>query len=549
MASETRRDLAVLVAAGILFVCACLVLSVPGGPFVSPDETANAFFAGTFAEHGRLYAFEPLNEILGDVLHPRSILSLHGRLVPASFPGLPVLYGLAARLLGIGALPLLTPVVAFLAVLAWYGIVRKLFDPRVARWAALLLFAHPAWWYYAARSLMHNVLFTSLLIGSVFFALVQPFKGLRTRGMRFIPAAADPALVGICFGLAVFVRASEAFWMLAGGLLILVWLHRHVARQAVAWAVLGAVLAVSPLFFFNQALYGSPVSTGYTLVAETTDEASQAAVSAPLGGSRSVRSLVAPFGIHPRIAWSHLLAYGITLFWWMAVLAVPGFFLAFPKRSDKGARRQWRWLYLAVFLFVGGWLALLYGSWTIHDNPDPAAVTIGNSYVRYWLPAFVLTTPFAALAILWVRDLLLHPLAQRAWAVGAFLAVFGLGVHGAFFASADSLVLARRTLEAAAKTRDQVLGLTEPDAVIVVDRADKLFFPHRRVRYPLRDEATYALLPRIALRAPLYYFGITLPETDLAYLNDDKLKGLGLGIELVGTYGEESLYRMTSLGQ
>ena len=40
------------------------------------------------------------------------------------------------------------------------------------------------------------------------------------------------------------------------------------------------------------------------------------------------------------------------------------------------------------------------------------------------------------------------------------------------------------------------------------------------------------------------YYGITLPETDLSYLNDEKLKGLGLHIELVKTFDAETLYRI-----
>ena len=88
--------------------------------------------------------------------------------------------------------------------------------------------------------------------------------------------------------------------------------------------------------------------------------------------------------------------------------------------------------------------------------------------------------------------------------------------------------------------------LTEVDAVIIVDRADKLFFPDRRVIYPLRDEKTYALMLQIVALVPLYYYGITLPQADIDYLNGDKLKAMGLQIDFVENFGEESLYKIYS---
>ena len=87
-------------------------------------------------------------------------------------------------------------------------------------------------------------------------------------------------------------------------------------------------------------------------------------------------------------------------------------------------------------------------------------------------------------------------------------------------------------------------ALPHVDAVIVVDHGDKIFFPERVVRYPLRDETTYDLMPRIVLRNALYYYGITFPDYDMEYLNGRKLAELGLQIELVQTFDEESLYRI-----
>ena len=131
-------------------------------------------------------------------------------------------------------------------------------------------------------------------------------------------------------------------------------------------------------------------------------------------------------------------------------------------------------------------------------------------------------------------------------ALGALVALcVSLSIRMVFLQGQDALLQSVETVRASHAIQQDVLARTPVSSVIVVDRADKLFFPHRLVRYPLRSDQTYALLPRLVEQGiPLYYFGITFPPTDLAYLNEKKLAQSGLLIEWVQTYGEESLYRL-----
>ncbi len=546
MASETKRDLLVLGVASIIFFVATMILSTVGPIYDSPDETANAYFTNLFADQGRLYQYEPLNAVLGDVLYPRSVVSVDGRLLPGSFLGLPVLYGLLLRVFSSAALPFLTPLIATLALFAWYGTIRALFDRRVALVSALLLAAHPAWTYYTARGLLHNVLFTSLLIFAAWFLVARPFAWLRRVRQALLPDGMDAMCAGLAIGLALFVRSSELFWIAGAGLVAAFFLRKMVARRHLVLLCLSILLALTPMFFLNRSLYGSPIATGYTVTDGSEEVSYQTATPSSIDQlSAQAASFVLPFGIHPRTMWRHFMDYGIGMFWWIAFLAAIGIPLAFPHPSDRGERRQARWAYLFVFAGVSAWLVLFYGSWNVHDNPDPGAITIGNSYIRYWLPAFVMTTPFAALTLIKLCERPLTTFARRAAATMLAIVVLFLGVRVAFFSPGDGLVPERNILTAYAAVRSSVFAQTEPDAVIIVDRSDKLFFPDRLVRYPLRDEATYALMPRLALRVPLYYYGITFPETDMTYLNTRKLKDLGLFITLLQTYDQESLYRIS----
>jgi len=524
----------------------CLVLLRVGGIYVSPDETANAFFAKTFVRDGSLSVYEPMNAVLGDALHPRSIVSVGGRLVPGSFIGLPVIFGAIAALAGYWSLPLLTPLLAALAVLAWYGTVKKIFDRETALLSAVLLAIHPAWWYYSARSFMPNVPFVALLILAAYVLVVRP-----SRTRRF--AIVDPTLAGALAGLALFIRPSEAIWLalatVAATFPLLMGRRGQgwSSRKSIAAFLVGFAVAIVPLFAFNAATYGSPLTTGYTVVAnaEAGGTVATAPAVTPPRHDSVAPSPFFPFGLSRHNVKANLLSYGFELFWWLTILALIGFPLAFPRKSLAKEHNAARKSYLAFAIVASAYLALMYGSWTFFDNPDPTQVTIGNSHVRYWLPAFALATPFCALGIRWISRRAITDLAQRMAVVILVVLCLGLSVRVAFLSSQDGIVAAANGLAESRETRAAVLASTEKDAIIVVDRADKLFFPFRRVLYPLRDEATYALMPRIALRVPLYYYGITLPQTDVDYLNGDKLAKLGLKIDIVHTFRIETLYRIS----
>ncbi len=528
----------------LLAFLGCLAFLRVGGIYVSPDETANAFFAQQFAERGSLSSFDSLNVDLKDALHPRSVVSLAGRLVPGSFIGLPVLYGFLIAVTGGWMLPFLTPLIAAVAVFAWYAVTRRLFDREIGLLSAVLLAVHPAWWYYSARSLMHNVTFAAFLIFAGYFLVVRP-----SRGKKF--ADLDLVLAGVCAGLALFVRASEVSWVaLAALAAAAAYRGRGVAWREIALFAVSAAVALLPMAVINQATYGSPFATGYTAVSEDTEENGEQILGTgdaaePVSGIQyPVFRALFPFGFSYKDIGKNVLSYGAGLFWWMTALILVGFPAAFPTRAVAKELRRPRRAYLAFAVAACAYLAVMYGSWTFFDNPDPTQVTIGNSHVRYWIPVFVLLTPFAAHAIRWVSHRALTETARRLAVAALVLACVGLSVRATFFSPQDGLVYAAQGLEASRDIRARVLDLTEPDAVIVVDRGDKLFFPERRVRYPLRDEETYALMPRIVLRAPLYYYGITLPQIDVDYLNDVKLAALGLQIEPIETFEIETLYRI-----
>jgi len=526
-----------------VFFGGVLFLYPSQGQYLSPDETANAYFAEHFAATGSLAVADARLAGLGDAVFPRSLIAYHDQWLPGSFIGLPVIFGALSRLIGHWSIPLWTPLLAILAMLTYRALLSRIFSPALGRVSFYLLLFLPAWWYYAARPLMHNVAFVSFLVLAAYFFVCRP-------GEKHWPLwrswPLNYFLSGSALGLALFFRLAEAPWIALALFGLLLYFRHALSWRALSAAVLGFVWPLALLLYFNAQTYGSPWLTGYTLPLNLHSAATAVSTPESLGLWNRVQDLAAPlfpFGLHPRNILRHLTNYGLFLMWWLSLPAVFGFLYFHPFRSGvKKPERAYWWLSFGVSV----WLIVLYGSWAFHDNPDPLAVSLANSYARYWLPVYLLLLPYAGRLWLALRARF-HPFSQ--WPAGIFasLLLCALSFWQTVFFPGDGLLPARENLLAAAALRTDLLAATPEDAVIVVDRADKILFPARLVRQPLRSDATYALLPTLAAARPLYYFGITLPPTDLDYLNQVRLPPLGLRLEPVSEHGIESLYQFQKI--
>ena len=498
--------------------------------FLSPDENANAQFAQTVAQERELCVHDEKAVLAGGLVHPRSTVVVGDCVVPGSFLGFPVLAGLAQSWFGLWGARLLTPFLALITLILLWDTLRRLTrDVVLADIASLLLMSAPPFWYYSARVMMHNVAFVALLTLGVWLLVV-----MRTRqsllGFFFSGAAT---------GLAIFVRAFEAPWVALLGLGSLLSVPEFRRVRPIAVWMLGCALPVACMLLLQWGTYGGVLATGYTVPSEMA--VSPSSLVGEAVSQAAWYEFILPFGFEfkgiLRNAWN----YGFSLYPWMAIPAVAGLVLAL--------RRPGAWRKAAIVsIALGVWLVVVYGSWTFADNPDPRAITLGNSHVRYWLPLFVLGCVFSALALRvgFVYLAKHHRTAARVALVGSLVASISLSLALVFFGG-DGLVVNRKALPTFTAKREAILAVTENEAVIVVDRADKYLFPYRSVVVPLRSDVTYAALPELVTAGPVYYFGITFPSSDLEYLNSEKLATFGLEIELIMTVNEESLYRISAL--
>ena len=533
---KTRRSFWIIfIVVAIVFFVGTFIVSTAGAGevFVSPDETANAFFARKFSQTGSFSVTDPLNGEFADALHPRSIVIRSAMLMPGSFLGLPLFYGVMSFIFGDWILLLLTPLLVIFTTLAFRRVLTTFFSQKVSDISAILFLIHPAVWYYSARGLMHNVLFVCLLILAAYFFFCRPlFQHLkrcenRLGSLQQFQKTIDIYISGIFIGFSLLVRASEVYWV-AAIIVLLALLHVRKKGSKELWRFfIGIAIGLLPFFFFNFVTYGHPLITGYTVPVLTDGLIAQEQIA-------QNPSFLFPFGVSERATIKHVSDYGVTLFWWLSFLAIIGIPLVFVRQK----------LYVLLFIILSIWLGLWYGSWILFDNPDITQITIANSYVRYWLPIFILSIPFVSEAIVWISSKGRTKLARTLFLFSLVVFIAGLNIRIVFFEGQDALTRVADILRESRQTKKEVLELTQSDSVIIVDRGDKLFFPERHVRYPLRSEATYALMPKIVEKTPLYYFGITFPQSDLDYLNQSKLKGLGLQIQVIKTFGEESLYNI-----
>lgn len=512
-----------------LVFCSMMGITVgTHGTFVSPDENANAFFARNFAENLTFCAVEPLNDVAQGLLHPRSVVAPGTCLLPATFLGFPVVAGVMQFFFGEVGMLVTTPMLAVAAVLAWWWVVRRLTKQEdYADYAALLLLTHPAFWYYSGRVMMHNVAFVAcLLLGIALYIYAYDRRSYRVAGMS-----------GVVTALALTMRLVEApiFFLVVGMVMGAYW--RDLPRKFLVVVAMGGTIVFAAYGVMNYQAYGSLFATGYTLIDARSIGSALPQSASVVSYARTIGELLLPFGFHPRAIISNVWHYGVALYPVISLLVAIGLIKAglMSKRS-KG----WR-VFLLGFTLAALWMGVVYGSWSMADNPDPRAITIGNSHVRYWLPVLAASTLLAALGVQACVQFL-----QQYWKSRLVPMLFLLIVVGTsgwvVFAGADGFVAIRRALITFAEKRDAIIALTPDNAVVVVDRADKYLFPSRRVIVPLRSEQTYAILPILADHVPVYYFGITFPERDMTYLHQEKLRVLGLDIALIATMHEESLY-------
>jgi hypothetical protein len=507
--------------------------------FNSPDETAGFFFLMSFIRDNTLRVEEPLNAESGNIVHPRSVNvvtdSAKGRfyLVPTHFLGFFYLYGALGMIFPSEAVLFFTPFLAAFSSIGIFFLWKPIFGEKISFISAFLLLIHPAYWYYASRGLLSNVLFVDLLI-IAFAVLLHAFSQHQGRNTKSLFSM----LSGIAFSLALIVRPSELVWVT----IVLVFLGiMHIKRLtlgALLLLVLPMVISFSLFFLWNTKVYGNPLATGYD-TSESLLLSSEEffwvtrfdVVNFPW--RNVVAKLFFPFGFHLLSAWKHFQDYFFDFFSLFTFLAIVGLLLSFLKLDTAGSeRRRMIFHYLLASVIVSVVLIPMYGSFEVYDNIAGNGATIGVSYVRYWLPIFILTLPFIAKSLFEIVMWMKGTTSRFSVLVMLGIIVIATAVYQTYLEDNEGLSAVNANVERYYRVEQRVEKILPADAVLITDRADKIFWPKKKViSYLGNDEVFPGVKGLIAEGATVYYYLHTELSGDIMErLNSKVLPALGLEI-------------------
>ncbi|MBI4240037.1 hypothetical protein HY620_03545 [Candidatus Uhrbacteria bacterium] len=529
--------------------------------FNSPDETANYYFARQIALTGNPWYEEPLLDASKGLVHPRSMTVAGSNVVPVSFLGMVYIYGGLANFFGVGILPYLTPFFAVVGVGFFALFLAQFFSRRIALLSSLLLFIHPAYWYNASRAMLPNVLFIDILIIGCALTAVALKKIYQAKDTSVKPVWWYLCLIlgGLGIGTALSIRLSESLWVMGVFILVMAYgtLRRYISIRSGIGVSIGIAVPLLLLLATNNHVYGNPMIFGYqTIDFQPSAVAFEKTVAA--GQTRDIGSFfhwlsstltpfiqyILPFGFAPRTFLGQFQDYFAQMFWWTVpflLLGVGSFAAQFVRARSKGFGVQT--FYGICVLAVSAWLIIFYGSWTVHDNVAKE-VTIGNSYVRYWLPMFVFSLPFVAYGFFFLASRASRGFVRSSVLTLCIATYCFFSFQLVLWQAPEGLFHTVRYLRENFSKLDSVSKSVPASAIIISQRSDKIFFPEFKVASSFETFSEAALLPAILQEATLYYYGFWKP-TDAAFVSEKYFKKFGLDLEYVAQIDEkEYLYKV-----
>ncbi len=473
--------------------------------FNTPDETANYYFIQQATLTSQFQAYEPLNELSGDLnlVHPRSTTVVDNYLMPGSLLGFLLIMRLFARIFSLGVVPVVIPILSVITVIYYYKLIRLVFTQRVAFYSALSLYVLPAFWYYSSRSLFNNLMFIDLLIIGLYY-LISYYTV--SKSYKLVVSA-------ILLGLALTVRTTDLIWVVAMVFLIIIFnYHQFKPSQFIALVLFGA-LAFVPVLAYQQHLYGNPLTTGYTpQLAEQTAHSLNYYLAL-------AQKLFLPFGLNLKNIGLNVYHYGLKMFWWYLIPAIMGACILLVKwfRGKLPAKQR---AYCILSLVVCSLILLSYGSWWFYNNLMAKAL-IGSSQVRYFLPIYILSLPFMVSALISAVKQFKFQTVKYVVSIMLIAGVVYLSVNSVLFQGEESLTAIAGTISEYHGINKQVRQLTEHDAVIVSSYNDKVFFPKRKVIVYWRQLEYLANISQLSDYVSIYLYSINPEDVEYVSANSD----------------------------
>lgn len=485
-----------------------IIPSLGTAVFLSPDETAVAVVARAFGKTGSMRIEDG---ILAEApwMHPRSFVTAGTAMVPVGFLGLPVIAGAVWKLLGEWGLAFFVPLLAVSAAYPLWRLTGAFNAPaRIATVATWLSF--PTVVLYANRGLFPNLVVVCMALW-VSFLLTQNVRWARV-------------LAGILAGFALAIRPIEAVWMIPW--FVFFWTRGAQKRRAdigtILWVVVPIAAVLAGMAILAWKTYGSPFAVGYALRDPVVLQTARTDV-AP--------SVTWPFGFHPRHVMFNVRSYLVGFLGPWTALAVIAAFVAW------GTRRAEPVLWLSAWTVAA--LCLVYGQAIYQDHVGLNVPSFGNSFLRYLLPLAPLYAVATGAVVAWMTE---------RWRGGAGVLVsaalvvcaVSLGSWTALSRDDEGVRAGAVELLRYISIRRETLEQLGPQAIVLSERSDKIFFPTFRVASPLPDRSMIRRLAAFA-PVPVALFSSTLDDDAVA-----SWKAEGMDVLPVFQTERETLYEIVA---
>ncbi len=354
----------------IFFIAYSFLAAFSPHKFTSPDENINLFFIQHYAKTGTLRYYEPLNELTFGFTRPRNTSSVNNYVAPSGFTGLYIFYGTIGVILP-AIIPYITPLISLIGGLFMYSISSVIFDKKTGLLSVFLLFTLPPFWYWSSITLFNNAPASVFLVGSIAFFLLA----IKTGNPAYYLA------LGGTLGLNHFFRFTDVMYGIP--FVFLIFRFRKIIRYTyLLLSILMYCIVLLPLFIINKQLFGSFLAFGYNV--HTSFETSTVQTSSFID---KMTFFLLPSGFHIDNIITNLVTYIVLYIPLVFLLGTVGLtqYKQFYSQESKA--------YITFFLLLTVWILIYYGSgifWGLES------FTMDSSYIRYFLPIYILIIPIAS---------------------------------------------------------------------------------------------------------------------------------------------------------
>lgn len=499
-----------------------------------PDANANYFFASVFAQYNSFLYPESLNLISDNILHTRSINVFDMSLVPMTF--LPALYMFALffKILGAVNILWLTPALASISVYVLYKLVNYIFQEKHLSFLIALLFLPLApWLYFANVVMLPTILFIFLLL-LAWYCMAIYFKKLElvywTWGTIFL-------------SLAVLVRPTEFFWLLVTTLLVFYFNKNKVNLFLLSFSVLVFCNFLIMALYLNKLTYGAYLNIGYQNLQTGALPTEIDNVSTSLWNF--IKLVIMPFGFDLKLLVYNFYNYFIKIIWPYIIFVLAGLYYIFNKIKNKEEKYSVWSKYILITLVTFVFVLLYYGSWDLADPLVKNLNTISISYIRYFLPLYILVLPLAAYGIkrLFFKE---NKLTNSLIVYFMVTLISLVSIRTAFYSPHDGLLQNRESVIEYYYQYATVAEKVAPGSIIITDRSDKVFFPKYRVIVSQGDLPLWSRVANLVTESDVYFYS---NKTDNALLfSREKAREDGLEFsEGVDIYKNFRLFKINKI--